>query len=133
VALGVTNEVVRVGGITAIMTRGQSEVTRPGGLLALASNSGRVTRSAFAVVPEAIVRVGFNWGEHTRFFVGYNFLELSDAVRSGDQIDRTVNPNQIPFMARWVPPTRGADRPLLAVTASDVWLQGLMLGFEGRW
>ena len=101
--------------------------------MALPSNSGRARREAFAVVPEAIARVGWNLGEHSRFFVGYNFLLLSDAVRPGDQIDRTVNVSQVPFPTRALLPVRGPERPLLAVNSSDLWLQGLILGVEGRW
>jgi hypothetical protein len=101
--------------------------------MALPTNSGRVTREAFAVVPEVIARFGWSLGEHTRFFVGYNFLELSDAVRPGDQIDRTINTSAVPFQPRFTPPAGGPERPLLALRSSDVWLQGLILGFEGRW
>src|SRR5262249_22268709 len=72
VAFGVNNEVVKVGGTTAYGPVGGPAVVRPGGLLALPSNSGRVRREAFAVVPEAIARVGWNTGDHSRFFVGYN-------------------------------------------------------------
>jgi hypothetical protein len=133
VAFGVNNEVVKVGGVTAVMTPGQPLTTRPGGLMALPTNSGRVTREAFAVVPEVIARFGWSLGEHTRFFVGYNFLELSDAVRPGDQIDRTINTSAVPFQPRFTPPAGGPERPLLALRSSDVWLQGLILGFEGRW
>jgi hypothetical protein len=133
VAFGVSNEVVKVGGETAYLMPGFPLTVQPGGLLALPSNSGRATREAFAVVPEAMARVGFNWGENARFFVGYNFLALNDAVRPGDQIDRTVNADAIPFSPRGLPPTHGPERPLLAVHPSEVWLQGLMLGFEGKW
>jgi hypothetical protein len=133
VAFGVNNEMVKVGGITAVMAPGQPLTTSPGGLLALPSNSGRVTQAVFAVVPEVIARVGWSMGDHSRFFVGYNFLSLSDAVRPGDQIDRTVNTSAVPYQPRFTPPARGPEQPLLALRSSDVWLQGLILGFEGRW
>jgi hypothetical protein len=134
VAFGVNTEVVKVGGLTAFgPPGGPAAATRPGGLLALRSNSGRVQREAFAVVPEAIARLGWSLSEHSRFFVGYNFLSLSDAVRPGDQIDRTVNVNQVPFPPVGLPPGRGPERPLLAVNPSDLWLQGLILGFESGW
>src|SRR5205085_213904 len=118
VAFGVNNEVVKVGGFKAVMAPGKPLSARLGGMLALPTNSGRVTREAFAVVPEVIARLGFNWGEHTRFFVGYNFLELSDAVRPGDQIDRMVNTSLIPFQPRFTPPVSGPERPLLALRSA---------------
>ena len=83
------------------------------------------------ITPEALARVGWSWGEHARFFVGYNFLYLSDAVRPGDQIDRVVNARQAPLNGGGL--GSGPERPALAVRPGDVWFQGLMLGFEGQW
>ena len=61
---------------------------------------GRFVRSVFAVLPEAAVKVGYRFRDRSRFYVGYNFLYLSDAVRPGDQVDTTVDPSQVPMLAR---------------------------------
>ena len=84
----------------------------------------------FAVVPEATLKFGLK-GERSRFFVGYNFLLLSDAVRPGDQIDRTVNPTQVPVLNPGGM-TYGPDRPQTIFERRDFWVQGLMIGFEQR-
>jgi hypothetical protein len=132
IALGQVTEVVRVSGVTGVTPPAQIQTIRPGGLLALSTNSGRVTREAFSVLPEAIARAGWACGKHCRYFVGYNFLCLSDAVRPGDQIDRTINQSLIPFNTGIHLPG-GPERPALAVNNSSVWLQGLLIGVEGMW
>jgi len=88
-------------------------------------------REAFAVVPEASVKLGFEC-EHQRLFVGYDFTYLSDAVRPGDQIDRTVNVGQVPLVGG-SPAFAGPERPRLVAKASDFWLDVLMFGLETRW
>jgi hypothetical protein len=132
VAFGQMTEVVRVSGVTGITPPFQIQTVQPGGLLALGTNSGRITREVFAVVPEAIARAGSTCGDHARFFVGYNFLLLSDVARPGDQIDRTINLSQVPGMLGINPPGV-PDRPALVVQRSSIWLQGILIGFEGKW
>jgi hypothetical protein len=52
-------------------------------------------------------------------------------VRPGDQIDRSVNPTQIPLVAG-ASPYVGAVRPQATFVHSDFWVQGLVIGFESR-
>jgi hypothetical protein len=132
-SLGRTVEVVKVSGQTVAVadTPGGPTVSYfPSGVFGQPTNSGRVSRSSFAFLPEADLKVGFRFGERSRFFVGYNFLYLNHAVRASEQFDRTVdltqtmNTNDIR-----VPSTR----PLLPMDRSDIWLQGLSLGLEWRY
>ncbi|MBA4065888.1 MAG: hypothetical protein C0501_19645 [Isosphaera sp.] len=126
VALGGTFEVVRVDGAT-----GPGFVFVPGGLFTGPTNIGRATRTAFAVVPEGTLKLGFRWGEAGRVYVGYNFLYLSDAVRPGDQLDRVVNPANVPALGGG---TGGfPDRPRPLFNRSDFWAQGLVIGLETRY
>src|SRR5438067_2713099 len=130
VALGRSFEVVRIDGATNLITTGTNPLpllrSYPGGVYAQPTNMGRVTYSAFAVVPEAQYKVGLRFGDWGRFYVGYNFLYLSDAARPGDQIDRTINPTQVQLLN----PNgvlAGIDRPRPAVVRSDFWVQGLVI------
>jgi hypothetical protein len=130
-----TSEVVKIEGATTINTPGLGGVssqTLPGGVYALPSNIGRYSRGEFAVVPEGIFKVGLKLGDVSRFFVGYNFLYLSDLARPGDQIDRTLNPVQIPSLNSGGAFT-GADRPRVPFIRSDFWTQGLIIGLETRY
>jgi hypothetical protein len=134
VALGRTLEVVKIDGATSVYAPVIGGVTpvqySPGGVLALPSNIGRTTEHAFAVVPEGTFKIGIKLGDACRFYVGYNFIYLSDAVRPGDQVDRTVNPSQIPAFN---PAGLVADRPRPLFNRSDFWAQGLMLGLDTRY
>ena len=103
----------------------------PGGLFTGPTNVGRWTRTAFAVVPEGTLKVGLRWGDAGRVYVGYNFLYLSDAVRPGDQLDRVVNPANVPALGG--PGLGFPDRPRPLFARSEFWAQGLVVGLEARY
>jgi hypothetical protein len=97
------------------------------------SNYGSNHRHAFAVVPEAGVNVGYQVTSSARLFVGYDFLYLSDVLRPGKQIDRTINFSQtVDSMAGGFPFAPGT-RPNRDLTSSDFWAQGLNFGVEVRY
>ena len=48
------------------------------------------------MVPEAQVQVGWDLFRWMRVFAGYNFIYLSNVVRPGNQIDRGINPANLP-------------------------------------
>ncbi len=126
VALGQTFEMVRIDGVTAIGG------LAPGGVYSSPSNIGRYTQNVFAVVPEGTFKIGVKLNDSGRFYLGYNFLYLSDAVRPGDQIDRTLNPANIAALN----PGGGfaaSDRPRPLFTHSDFWAQGFVIGMETRY
>jgi hypothetical protein len=136
VALGSNFEVVKTDGATHLITANYPVPlyrSFQGGVYALPSNLGRVTNSAFAVLPEALIKFGFRLNERGRFYVGYNFLYLSDAVRPGDQIDRTLNPTQIPLLNPGGGQVASVDRPRLVVNRTDFWVQGVVIGLETRY
>ena len=133
-ALGTNFEMVRIDGATHLITANYPVPLLQsfhGGVYAQGTNIGRFTRPAFAVVPEGMLKVGLKLGDRGRFYVGYNFLYISDAVRPGDQIDRTINPTQIPLLARGLP-FAGPESPQPAIVRTDFWTQGLLIGFEAR-
>ena len=137
VALGRVFEVVKIDGATSLRTPvpgGIIDTALPGGVFALPTNIGRTTHGAFAVVPEGTFKIGLKFSECGRIYVGYNFLYLSDAVRPGDQIDRTLNPAQIPSLNPGGPfGFAGPDRPRPTISRSDFWVQGLIIGLETRY
>lgn len=123
VGFGRSYQVVNVGGQTNILYPGGS-TSAPYGTLATASNTGRLDRSSFAVLPEGQLNVGYRFRDRSKFFVGYNVIYLSEAVRPGDQIDRTVTPD---FVTMTMP------RPELRLTSTDFWVQGIVLGLEYKY
>jgi hypothetical protein len=138
VAVGETIEVANVSGQTTIATGGNPLPliqTYNAGVLGLPTNSGRVTHSGFAVLPEAQLKIGCKLGDNGRFYVGYNFLFLSDTIRPGDQVDRTLSPNQIPVLP--AQPSTSAvltpERPQIVLSRADFWVQGLLIGMEWKY
>lgn len=132
VALGSTEQIVRVNGATSLTPAGGTTTTLPGGLLAVGSNSGRFTRDVFGVVPEALLNVGWNVTQNVKLNVGYSFLYWNDVVRPGRQIDRTVNPAQVPLDADFGS-GGGPARPTTRFNNSDFWAQGINFGVEFRY
>jgi len=126
VAFGDSVEVVRYSGTSISGGPAGTVVTPTGDLFSLRSNVGRYAHESFALLPEVGLRVGFDLSDQARFFVGYSLVYLSDAVRPGDQIDRTVNTALLPGAA----PGAGPNRPGALVRSTDFWAQGLILGFE---
>lgn len=134
VALGTNFQVVAVSGETHLITAANPvPLYRSyfGGAYSTQANIGRATQTVFAVVPEAVLKVGLKYGENSRFYIGYDYLGLSTAVRPGDQIDRTINPTLVPSLNPGGA-VFGPDRPRLGITTSDFWVQGLVIGFEAR-
>ena len=69
--------------------------------------------------PRVCFTVGRQIGDNLTVTVGYTFLYLSDVIRPGDQIDRTVN-----FQTN--------DRPGVLFKETDFWLQGINVGLQWR-
>jgi hypothetical protein len=128
VGLGTTEQVVDVSGSTRI-NGGSAPGGFPGGLLTQTSNIGRHVRDLFGVVPEVGVNLGYQFTNHLRAFVGYNFLYWDNVVRPGNAVDLRVNPNLIP------PPNGlgGPRLPAFAFRGSEFWAQGVTFGIEFRY
>jgi hypothetical protein len=131
VALGATNELVNINGTTSITGPGHPATLTPAGLLALPTNGGSYSRNAFAVLPEGDLSVGYWITNHLRAFIGYSFLYLSNVVRPGDQIDRTINTTYVPTTLA-AGPTSPA-RPSFSLSSTDFWAQGINFGLTYRY
>lgn len=131
VALGLSHEGVDIHGATRILTPGSAPVVQPGGLLALPTNIGHYQLDEFAVVPEVGFRVRYALTRFIQVVGGYTFLYDSDVARPGAQIDRTINPTQLPTSLGST--LLGPARPIAVVKNTDFWAQGLSLGLEFRY
>jgi hypothetical protein len=129
-AFGNVHQVVNIQGATTITEPDVAPQPYVGGLLAQQSNIGLYSRNRFAVVPEIGVTLGYEVLPHWRLTAGYTLLYWSAVVRSGDQIDRDVNPDQLPPP---IEPIEGPLRPAFAFRDVGFWAQGLNLGVQGRW
>jgi hypothetical protein len=126
--VGGTMQYANVSGSTTSAGPGILPTTSPGGLLALSSNIGPHTRGMVSFIEEVGLNLGYQFTNHIRGFVGYNFLFWSNVIRPGNQIDLNVNPNLIPPV---VP--GGPNRPAFAFNGSNFWVQGIQFGIDIRW
>jgi hypothetical protein len=131
IALGATQQVITVDGGSLLLTPGSPPVSATGGILAQPTNIGRSYHSAFSVVPEADLNIGYQITHWLRAQVGYSFIYWSDVVRPGNQIDRTVNPTQAPTDPNFGPLV-GPARPILTPQSTSFWAQGINFGLEFR-
>jgi hypothetical protein len=132
VALGDMVEQVNTGGTTLVVTPSGTRMSLLGGFLALPTNIGHFHQDSFTAIPELGFNIGCQLTHHLRAYVGYTFLYVSDVVRPGDQIDRTVNTTQLPTLAG-AGMLVGVPRPMPVNREGDFWAQGINVGFELRY
>jgi hypothetical protein len=133
-AMGVNDRAVIIGGGTAIASPGSPVAGVNSGLLALPSNIGRYSSSAFSVVPEVGLTLGFQVTPNIRIFGGYQFLYWNNVVRAGEQISTTLNTSQLSrTLPVSQPPLVGAALPTFVAHESGYWVQGVNLGVELKW
>ncbi len=109
-------------------TQNDQSTTSPGGLLAMPTNIGNYKRTAFSVVPEVELKVGYNWTPRLKFTIGYDLIYWSRVARPGSQIDTFVNTSQASGQ-----PLVGTPGPLFPFRETDLWVQGLSIGGEWCW
>jgi hypothetical protein len=130
-AMGDVHEVVNIQGVSQQFASGQLQSTAAGGILAQPTNIGHHSRDRFAVVPEVNFNLGYQFGEHVRAFVGYDFLFINNVLRPGDQIN-PVDGRQVPNFERF-DPTAKTTQPVFLFRETDMWAQGLNVGVEFRY
>lgn len=134
VAVGVTHQRVDINGETQFFQPAGTLVsTQPGGLLALPTNIGGHTHTTFSVVPELGVNLGYQLTDNLRIYAGYTFILWTNVARPGQQIDRTINSNQLPTLTGPGSLGGGPARPAFSIHDTSFWAQGVNLGLEYTW
>ena len=130
-AIGATVQSVDIDGGQQIDSKGTVR-TFTGGLYALPSNIGHHTQTRMSFVPELGVKLGYNLNDNVRLFVGYDFLYWSSVMRPGDQIDQTLDLNQVPNSGGPFAPVNQL-RPRVPFQTSSFWAQGASAGIMIRY
>ena len=131
-ALGDMHEEVRIAGVTGFTPPGGQVALVNGGILALPTNIGNYQRDRFAVIPETSFKIGYEINDHWRAWAGYDFLFVSNVARPGDQIDRRVNPTQVPSIIG-PQPLVGVAQPAPLLNTTTFFAQGVSVGLQYRW
>ncbi len=130
VALGAMREQVQIRGDTTLTTELRQTFSAPGGLYALPSNIGDFSRNQFAVVPSVDATLSYEIAPAWRATLGYSFLFMSEVLRPGGQIDRTVDRTQLPSSQSFDPSARSLNRPAFNFNSESFWAQGITLGLS---
>jgi hypothetical protein len=126
-AVGAVQRRGRVSGSTSTSAGGAS-ASRAGGLLTQSTNLGDYRSDDFGALSEFGVTLHRQIAPRVRLIAGYDLVLWSSVWRAAEQIDRQVNPTQIP------PGTlAGPSRPRYPATESLVWVQGLRFGLEAKY
>ncbi|HYV35599.1 MAG TPA: BBP7 family outer membrane beta-barrel protein, partial [Gemmataceae bacterium] len=127
VGIGATRQSIVIGGVSVLEQPGQATQTAPGGILAVASNSGIHTRERFTVLPEATLHIGWDVFSWMRIQAGYNIIYWENVLRAGDQISRSVDVRQVPTDFSFTPGLPG-NSPGISFKESNFIIQGISLG-----
>lgn len=112
--IGDTHEVVLVGGSTTVYPVNGPPVLMSGGNYATLQ-TGSYSTNRFALAPVGQLAVRYQLSPCIQAQIGYDFLYLSSVVRPGNQIDNTYD---------------GVIHPLVPMTSSSFWAQGLTFGLR---
>ena len=134
VAFGNLTQIAEISGGQTLGLANGAVAQFPGGLLALpGANMGRYTQNQFSVVPEVGVNIGYQVTSRLRFFVGYNFLYIGNALRPEGLINTNIDAARIPnFPAGGTAPLPFAQ-PTPQFHLSDYFVQGISFGVQFRW
>jgi hypothetical protein len=129
VGLGSTQEELYVDGHTLLTDPTGKTLRAAGGLYTQPTNMGDFTRGRFAVVSETGVRLGYQITPWLRSTFGYTFLYWSDVVRPGEQVNRNLDPRQVPSNLLYGAPGTPLQ-PVRQFESVDFWAQGLTFGLS---
>jgi hypothetical protein len=122
--IGVSQELLRVSGDTIWAPVSGPVLSAPGGILTQTTNIGSYFRDRFAVLPEVDLNMHYQIASWASLGFGYTFLYLSNVVRPGLVIDRTVDPARVPSDQAYGTGTT-TNRPGVFFRDTGFWAQGL--------
>lgn len=134
VAIGAMRQSVGIAGtlVTDDFTFGPAQ-TFPGGYFALPTNMGQHARTAFSVVPEVALNLGYRLTSRVTIHAGYSFLYASSVVRPGNQVSRIINTSQSAAYAEDpAAALHGVAAPGFSFNSSSFRVQGINVGVTIR-
>lgn len=120
--LGGVRQQLEITGRTQRTANGAT-TTINGGLLSQPSNIGHYSDTQFAFLPELGVNLGYAVTPSLNLRAGYSLLWLTDALRTGDQIDTAIGNSGSPG---------AVTHPQASMDSTSVCVQGVSVGAEWR-
>lgn len=126
IAVGDTNEVLDISGSSNLPLFAAASKL-PGGFYTAASNIGHSSSNRVGVVSELGFTAAFKLTDNVQLTAGYTYLYWDRLERSGNQIDRNLNPALNPALST-ITPAGGPAAPQRLNAESSFWAQGISLG-----
>lgn len=134
VGIGAMRQSVGIAGslVTDDFTFGPAQ-TFPGGYFALPTNMGQHARTAFSVVPEVALNLGYRLTSSITIHAGYSFLYASSVVRPGNQVSRIINTTQsVAYTEDPAAALQGVAAPGFSFNSSSFRVEGINVGVTVR-
>jgi hypothetical protein len=130
VAVGAMQQIANIFG-TSTVVGSSNPGTFVGGLFSDPLNQGRRDRTRVSVVPEANLKVGFQFNNWLRSYVGYDYLYLQHVIRPSTIIGSSSINTQV--TVNGTTQTINVTQPAIHFKDQDAWMQGINLGVELRY
>jgi len=125
-AVGNLERQVNIQGSQNIIVPGTAPLNFPANLLALSSNTGSHGIDDWMAIPEIDLNLIYRLRENIKLKLGYTFLYFPELARAGDEVNLAVNQTLLPNHG----PKSGPNEPAFILRRTDLWVQGVNLGFE---
>ncbi len=129
IAVGGDDQKMDINGSTSVYDPIAGQIaSTSGGYLTQPSNIGNRQRSEFSILPEVGVNVGLEPIRHFRILLGYTALMLTNVVRPGTMIDRSVNSFTVPVGPYGM--GTGPAAPTFVFHDQLFWMQAFTVGLQ---
>jgi len=129
-ALGTTQQQLRISGDTGLLTAAGNLTVVPGGILAQTTNIGQYYHDSFSVIPEIGINAYCQLTPAIRLSAGYSILWWNNVLRPAEQIDGVVNRFIVPTDQAFGLGTAAARPTVLGFQESNFWAQGFNFGVQ---
>lgn len=132
VAVGANVQKVRVRGFTSVSANGIPQQSVTSGVLSgVFDQGGARSRTRVGVVPEVIVKLGYQFSDWLRIFAHYDAFYVKDAVRPGNIV--AVDTSNTQITVNGTTNTFTVQQPSIVLNEVDTWIRGIGFGAELFW
>jgi Putative beta barrel porin-7 (BBP7) len=127
ISIGATEQAATIAGVSDLIEANGTKQTAAGGILAVASNSGRFARERFTYLPEGTATLAWQCFPWMGIQAGYNITYWPNVQRPGTEINTNVDLRQVPTSAAFNSSVTSTS-PSFFFKDSTFWMQDVSIG-----